>query len=120
MQAKAKHKTAIHKCKLADANFREAVLKAKLSRFRAQHARHVLVATKDHVHNVNWTIQRSKFRDVWSKPSHEVTTAADGGQHRTKGTQTIFESAWMRATKHMLLVNHFADIPGSSMAISLD
>lgn len=88
-QAKAKRKTAIQKCKLADADFREAMLKAKLCRFRAQHAKHVLDASKVYLHHVNWTIQRSRYRDVRSKPSQQVMTMVDSGQHGTKGTQTI-------------------------------
>lgn len=120
-QAKAKRKTAIHKCKLADANFREAVLKAKLCCSQALHAKHILDETEHYLDHVNWTIQRSKFRCVLSKPSDEVTTAVDSRHHGTaKGTQTISEHAWTRATEHTLLVNHFVNIPGGSMAITLD
>jgi hypothetical protein len=44
---------AIQKCELADADFREAVLKAKLCRVRAQHAKRVLAATSVYADNVD-------------------------------------------------------------------
>jgi hypothetical protein len=90
-QAKTKRKNAIKKCELADADFREAVLKAKLCRLRAQRAKHVLDATNVYAHHVKWTIQRSKYRDV------KAMTVIDKGQHGTEGTQTI--STWMRAAE---------------------
>jgi len=97
-QAKVKHKAAILKCKLANANFREAVLKAKICHSRAQHAKRVSDATRVYLQHINWTIQRS--RDVWSKPSYEVVSMADSSDTK---------------------VNHFVNIPGGdSIAISLD
>lgn len=89
-QSKAKRKNAIKKCELADADFREAMLKAKLCRARAQRAKHVLDAANVYAHHVKWTIQRSKYRDV------KAMTLTDRGQH-TKGTQTISTS--MRAAQ---------------------
>jgi hypothetical protein len=95
-QAKAKRKTAKHKCNLAGANFRDAVLKAKLCRIRARHAKHVLDATKVYLHHVNWTIQRS--RDVWSKSSKSQQVVTMSDSRGTKGTQTI--AIWMRAAEY--------------------
>lgn len=79
----------MQKCKLADADFREALLKAKLCRIRARHAKHVLDAANVYAHHVKWTILQSKYGDVYSKA---VTVAG------TKGTQTISTS--MRAAEH--------------------
>lgn len=90
-QAKAKRKNAIKKCKLADADFRVAKLKARLCRQRVREAKHLLEATNVYAHHVKSTIQRSKYRDV------KAMTAIDRGQHGTKGTQTI--STWMRAAE---------------------
>jgi len=122
MQTKAKRKFAIQKCKLADADLREAVLKSreavlkkKLCRVRAQHAKDVLNATNVYAHHVKWTIERSNYRDSSSK----VTTVTESGPYGTKGTQTI--SIRMRAAEHTHhLVNHFVNIPDGSMAITLD
>ena len=84
-QAYAKRKSALHKSKLADANFREATLKAKLSRSRAQQARQALDAANIYLRNVHWTIQRSKHKEAWTRPSSRVMTTTGRGLHGTQG-----------------------------------
>ena len=65
-----------------------------MSRIRVQQAKHVLDATNIYCQNVNWTIQRSNYKDVSSK----VTTVTESGEHGTKGMRTV--STWMRAAEH--------------------
>jgi hypothetical protein len=116
-RAHQKRKSALYKSKIADANFREAILKAKLSRSRAQRARQALGAAYLYLHHARWTVQRSKQSDSLSNSRHVTTTTAQG-VHGTQGMQTVLmEPVQLNINR---LVNHIVNIPGGSVAITLD
>jgi hypothetical protein len=79
----------LYKCKLADANFWEAILKAKLSWSQVWQARQALDTTNAYLHHVQWTVQQSKHKDAWPKPSPHAITTMGHGINSSIGKQTI-------------------------------
>ena len=84
-QAFSKRKSAVHKSEIADAALQEALLKARLYRSRAQHAKYVLDAANVYISHVRWTVRRSKHK--MSKRVDRATAVTDPVVNRTKGTQ---------------------------------
>jgi len=100
-QAFSKRKSAVHKSKIADAALQEALLKARLYRSRAQHAKYVLDAANVYISHVRWTVRRSKHTNVLSKRVDRATAVTD-------------------PVVPVMPANHFVHIIGGSMAITLD
>ncbi|KAH9965578.1 hypothetical protein BJV74DRAFT_890216 [Russula compacta] len=80
----------------AQAKCKSAIYKSKLADANLQEA-----AADIYLHHINWTIQHSNYKDIWWKQSSQVKTVTDSGLNGTK-------------------VNHFINVPGGSVAITLD
>lgn len=108
----------MNKAKLADAKFREALTKAKLCRSRFQRAKKSLNDANAYLSHVQWTLQRSQYKDVLLQRSSHVVTVMDGELHGMQGMCTALPDR-IRLTV-LGVVNHFVDIPGGTLAIALD
>jgi hypothetical protein len=117
-QAFVKRKSAVHKSELADAALKVALLKAKLCRSRAQHAKHVSDAANVYIENVRWTVRGSKHKSVLSKRAHRVKTVTDPV---VPGNQLRNYFCGISTTNMHQIATHIVNLPGGgSMAVILD
>jgi hypothetical protein len=86
-KAFSKRKSALHKSDLADAALREALLKARLCRSRAQHAKHVLGATNVYTKNIRWAVQQYEQKSALSNRVCRLTTETKPGVQGAQCTQ---------------------------------
>jgi len=105
-----------NKLKLANAKLAKALVTAKLHRSRVIRAKQRLDVANAYLSHVHWTLERSKHRDVIQDPSHVITVT--DGQLGPQGMGTVLQQLALLTA--LGVVNHFIDIPGGSLAITLD
>ena len=94
-KAREQCKNASNKVELADAKLQEALVRAKLCRSRARHAKQTLNAAKAYLTHVQWTLKRSKYSNVLSQRSH-IITVTDG----ERGSQGMCSAIRTNSTDH--------------------